>query len=344
MTFLIVRLGAIGDILHAVPAAAAIRAAMPAARIDWLVDARYRRVVDLVTVVDRVVELKGRSAGSWLEAIRSLRRHHYDIAFDFQGLLKSAVFARASGATKVAGFAMPELREKAARPFYSRAATAPAATAGGRHVIEKNLALLEVAGIQTRTIAFPLADVASPALQAVRDTLHGEDFALINPGAAWPNKRWPAARFGELAAWLKATHGLSSVVLWGPDERALADTVVAAANGAARRAPTTSLEDLLALSRAARVLVAGDTGPLHIAAAAGTPVVALFGPTDPTRNGPWAAGDTTVSRYNRCGCHYKRQCTQATWCLGDVRVSDVAAAVQQRLLRAQAGDGRGSQR
>ena len=99
----------------------------------------------------------------------------------------------------------------------------------------------------------------------------------------------------------------------------------------ARVAPATSIPDLVELSRAAALMVSGDTGPLHIAAAAGTPIVAIFGPTDPDRNGPWAADDVVLSRYGSCDCHYQRQCRQASWCLNDVTVAEVTAAIQQRL-------------
>jgi heptosyltransferase-1 len=159
----------------------------------------------------------------------------------------------------------------------------------------------------------------------------GRPFALINPGAAWPNKRWPASRFGEVAGFLKEVRGIDPFVLWGPSEQSLAEDVVRASGGAARVAPATTTADLVELSRAAALMVSGDTGPLHIAGAAGTPIVAIFGPTDPDRNGPWAAGDQVVSRYGSCACHYLRQCRQSAWCLDDVSVAEVTAAIQQRL-------------
>jgi lipopolysaccharide heptosyltransferase I len=329
MNILIVRLGALGDVVHAIPAAAAIRAALPAARIDWLVEAKHRPIVDLVTVVDRVVPLEGRSVRAWVNAVRRLRQGRYDIAIDLQGLMKSAVFARASGALRVAGFSIWHLREKGARPFYSETGGEDHAD----HVVQKNLQLLRDVGIEARRVEFPLADVASAAVEAVRGALAGAPFALINPGAAWPNKQWPPARFGEVAAFLRDVRGLPSIVLWGPGEEALADAVIAASQGAARRAPSTTIADLLALSRAASLVVSGDTGPLHVAAAVGTPAVAIFGPTDPARNGPWQPIDVTVSRYDRCDCHYERTCHQSSWCLESITVAEVTAAIQQRLGR-----------
>ncbi len=330
MNILIVRLGALGDVIHAVPAAAALRKAFPAAVIDWLVDAKHRDIVSLVTAIDRAVPLESPTFAGWTAALRTLRLTAYDVAIDLQGLMKSAVLARASGANRVIGFSIWHLREKAARPFYSDAHEAE-----GGHVIRKNLRLLRALGVDDEDIRFPLAEVPSRALEELRGGLPpGRGFALINPGAAWPNKRWPPERFGELAAFLHDACGLTPVVLWGPGEQALADQVIAASSSTAMAAPATAIADLVALSRAAALVVSGDTGPLHIATAVGTPTVSLFGPTDPDRNGPYAADDLTVSRFERCGCHYDRRCHQPTWCLGEVMAAEVCAAVQRRLASA----------
>lgn len=341
MNILIVRLGALGDIIHAVPAAAALRATFPDARIDWLVDARHREVIDLITVVDRAVVLERSSLSGWIDVARRLRSIRYDVALDFQGLLKSAILARASGAPRVVGFSIWHLREKTARPFYSEtvARRDGRVELQGGHVIFKNLALLRVVGVNDTQVRFPLAEVESRALEQVRATL-GKDraFALINPGAAWPNKRWPPERFGEVAAFLRDIRGLPSIVLWGPGEEGLAGAVVETSEGSAHVAPKTGLADVLALSRAASLMVSGDTGPLHIAAAVGTPTVSLFGPTDPLRNGPWAPDDVAVSRFGTCGCHYERRCHKPSWCLGSIEIAEVTAAVQQRLL-GEAGQG-----
>jgi len=323
---LIVRLGALGDVVHTIPAAAAIRAAYPDARIDWLVEDKHRAILDLVTSIDDIVAIDTRTVGGWIDAARRLRARRYDIALDFQGLMKSAIFARASGAPRVAGFSIWHLREKGARPFYSE-------TDDGDedlHVVGKNLHLLRVLGIETSTIAFPLAHRPSPALDAVRDAV-GERYALLNPGAAWPNKRWAAARFAEVAAFLRDVRNLPSIVLWGPSEQPLAQEVVDRSQGAARVAPATAIGDLVELSRSATLIVSGDTGPLHIAAAVSTPAIGVYGPTNPRRNGPWDPRDVMVSRFETCSCHYQRQCRIADWCLNHVTVAEVTAAIQQRL-------------
>jgi lipopolysaccharide heptosyltransferase I len=341
MNILIVRLGALGDIIHAIPAAAALRAAMPDARIDWLVESKHRSIVDLVAVIDDVITLDGRSIRAWTDVVGRLRRGGYDVALDFQGLMKSAILARASGAPRVAGFSIWHLREKGARPFYSETNEEGGETVSDddeRHVILKNLRLLRVLEIKREDIAFPLAAVASRAVEEVQARLGSQPFALINPGAAWPNKRWPAVRFGEVAAFLRDVRGLASVVLWGPEERTLAQSVVDGSSGAAALAPATGIPDLVQLSRAASLIVSGDTGPLHIATAVGTPAVAIFGPTSARRNGPWSPDDCVVTRYDSCRCHYERECHERAWCLDSVTVAEVTAAVQQRLGARGAGD------
>lgn len=337
MKILIVRLGALGDLVHTIPVAAALRRAHPTGQIDWVVDARHAELLDLVRVLDRVIALEGATPGGWIRAVRELRRVRYDVALDLQGLMKSALLARASGPRRVIGFSIWHLREKGARPFYSEVGEDRRAEAGSQdHVILKNLRLLETVGVRTPDVEFPLRDAASPAADVVHGLLAGAPFALLNPGAAWPNKRWPPERLGGVASFLRDVRGLRSVVLWGPGEAPLAQAVVDASDGAAILAPPTRMADLVRLSRAAAVVVSGDTGPLHVAAAAGAPLVAVFGPTDPLRNGPWAADDVFVSRYDACGCHYQRRCHQARWCLDDVGVAEVTAAIQQRLSRIEA--------
>jgi lipopolysaccharide heptosyltransferase I len=327
MNILIVRLGALGDVVHAIPAVAALRRVFPDAGIDWLVDARHREIVDLVTVVDRVIPLESPTLAGWTAAVRVLRGMSYDVAIDLQGLMKSALLARASGAARVVGFSIWHLREKTARPFYSDAHDAE-----GGHVIRKNLRLLRAVGVEDDEIRFPLADRPSPALDLLRQRIPGgRRFALINAGAAWPNKRWPPERFGELAAFLDDACGLTPVVLWGPAEQPLAEAVIAASSNTAIAAPATSVADLVALTRASALVISGDTGPLHIATAVGAPTVSLFGPTDPNRNGPYADADVAVSRFETCGCHYDRRCHEPAWCLGDVTAAEVCAAVQRRL-------------
>ena len=331
MKILIVRLGSLGDIIHAVPAAAAIRRALPQASIDWLVDTRHRDVLELVPVVDRRIAVDTSSAGSLSSAIGELRRTGYDAALDLQGLLKSAVLARLSGAARVIGFPADLLRERAARFFYTETAgdVAP-------HVIDKNLSMLKAIGVRMPDVRFPLDDRSPHVVAEARRRLgiaEDKPFALLNPGAAWPNKRWPPVYFGEVSRELAKRHDLRSLVLWGPGEEQIAGAVAAASDNTAAVSPPTTIADIVSLTKAAALMISGDTGPMHIAGASGTPLVGIFGPTDPQRNGPWSEDDLVVSRHRACVCHYQRRCRIPGWCLLDISPREVMELVDRRLAR-----------
>jgi heptosyltransferase-1 len=326
---LVVRLGSLGDLVHALPAVAAIRRAHPHAQIDWLVDRVHRDLLDLVPVITTVVPLRRANAAGWLDARRDLRRRQYEVAIDFQGLIKSALLARISGAPRVIGFDRRSAREPMAAWCYTQAV--PVGDQG--HVVDKNLRLAAALGAPVDRREFPLVAPPSRAFDELCGMVGGP-FAILNCGAAWPNKRWPPEPFGALASWLLSTHGLRPVVLWGPGEREIAEAIVRVSKGAAVIAPATNLGDLVTLCREARLMVSGDTGPTHIAGAVGTPIVALFGPTTAVRNGPWNAGDESISRYEACACHYQRVCRHGAgerWCLGTITLADVQQAIDRRL-------------
>jgi heptosyltransferase-1 len=210
---LLVRLGALGDIVHAIPVAAALRRAFPSARIDWLVSAKHREILDLVPVIDRrlVINDRGDAGGGTplLAAMRELRRTRYDATLDLQGLIKSGLIARSSGAPVVIGFSRKYLREPLARFFY----TAVYDPRGGgiyarsetRHVVEINLGLLRPLGITAGPPEFPIEQVDSAAARQICEQTGGR-YALLNPGAAWPNKRWPPSRLAAVAVALGERH------------------------------------------------------------------------------------------------------------------------------------------
>ena len=336
--FLLVRLGAFGDIVHAIPVAAALSRAFPSARIDWLVSAKHRELLDLVPIINRLVVIKdrGETGGGipLVAAIRELRRSRYDVAFDLQGLLKSAALARLSGARRVVGFSSGYLREPLARLLYTDVYD----PGGGgmydprerSHVVQMNLGLLTTIGVAVAAPEFPIERVDTEIARAMRERA-GNRYALVNPGAAWPNKRWPAARYGAVARAIAERHGLKTIVSWGPGEEPLAQEVVRESSGAALLSPRTSIVDLLALIRGATLMISGDTGPTHVAAAVGTPIVGIYGPTRPSRNGPWAPEDITISRDAVCQCHHLRRCTRERMCLLDVEAAEVVDAVERRL-------------
>jgi heptosyltransferase-1 len=298
---LIVRLSAMGDVIHTLPAAQALRDAFPEAKIGWLIEERWaellcapgaprrgprsvqRPLVDWVHTVNLKGWRKSLFEIPTIEKIvrvwNDVRAARYQVAVDLQGAIRSAVLARWSGAPVVYGAAVP--RESPASLWYTRQVGAR-----GNHVIEQSLSVAEA--VIQRKFGVPCVNFpVDPAAETVcREMLHGiRDYAILNPGAGWGAKRWPAARYGEVARQLDR-EGIHCFVNCGPGEEHLGEEVRGASGGVAK-ALTLTITELIALTRGARLFVGGDTGPLHLAAALGVPVVAIFGPTDPARNGPY---------------------------------------------------------
>jgi heptosyltransferase I len=305
---LIVRLSAMGDVIHTLPAAYALREAFPEAMIGWVIEERWaellcapgtplrgsrsaqRPLVDWVHPVSLTGWRKSLFTISTLQQIakvwNDIRAVRYDVAVDLQGAIRSAVLARWSGARVVYGAAEP--REAPASLWYTRPAIAR-----GTHVIEQNLSV--VSAVAQRKLKAPRVEFPSDAAaeQHINEQLAGAgDFAILNPGAGWGAKRWPAERYGRVASVLAAS-GVRSILNCGPGEEDLAREAEAASEGAAK-AIQCSITELIALTRRARIFVGGDTGPLHLAAALQVPVVAIFGPTDPARNGPYGTRSTVL--------------------------------------------------
>jgi len=332
-SFLIVRLGSLGDVVHGIPVAAALRHEFPNARVDWMVDPRYIELLDLVQGIDRRIGVDPRAikhgAGRerFRETLRELRETDYDAVIDLQGLLKSAMLARSVRGHRTIGFPRKHLREKLARLFYTDAPDPGDAT----HVIYKNLALLAPLKVIDRRLRFPLEIPYTPTVVQVMNRFEPAGYVVINPGAAWPNKQWPPERFGAVAAAIAREFGWRSLVLWGPGEQEIAHRVVAESGGAAEASPPTTITDLVGIARSARLMISGDTGPLHIAAAVDTPIVALYGPTRPERNGPWGLYDVAISRVQNCSCVYERTCRKTERCIDDISVAEVMSAVHRRI-------------
>jgi heptosyltransferase I len=319
---LIVRLGSMGDIIHTLPAATALRQAFPEATIGWVVEERWAELLctlptprsgplspkrPLANLVHAVNTKKWRKAPfsiqSWQEIAASfseLRALRYDAAIDFQGAARSALIARWSGAPIVFGAAQP--RENIASMWYTRQRLA-----SGTHVVEQNLSLAEAAVGRRLTlpdVTFPHDEAADQeCTRRLQDFALGK-FALLNPGAGWGAKQWPADRYAEVAKQL-ACEGLQSLVNFGPGEEKLADSVEKASAGAARAIACT-ITQLIALTRRATVFIGGDTGPMHLAAALGVPVVAIFGPTNPARNGPFGTRSVVLRSPASSTSHTRR--------------------------------------
>jgi lipopolysaccharide heptosyltransferase I len=340
MRILIVKLSSIGDIVHTLPALAALRAAMPQAEISWVVERRSAEILRDNPILDRLIEVdtkalrRGLMSGETLRAprqqLRRLRASAFDLALDFQGLLKSASIARLSGARRIFGYSRAGLREPASALLLSRTIAVPRQT----HVIRKSLLLLQGAlGIPVpEDLSFPISTTPADDAEAVAavENTSGK-YAILNPGGGWPTKLWSVERFGKLADLLWANYGISSLVTYGPGELELAEAVRQSSVSGKAVPVSLSLKAFYALARKASVYVGGDTGPTHIAVAAGAPIVGLFGPTEWWRNGSPRAEDICVERTDidcRVDCH-RRSCSK--WICMDIEVGRVMDAIDRRM-------------
>jgi heptosyltransferase I len=338
---LIVKLGAIGDIVHALPALAAIRTAFPSATISWAVESSSAEILTDNPLIDNLIEVDTRKirretsvTGIVPEINRQLdglRRLRFDVAIDLQGLLKSGAIAKLSGAKERWGFSRKDLREPASRVFLTKTVKIPA----GSHIIRKNLILTETAldiSYDPERIEFPIAATEdhSAEAEAVSNAAAGR-FAILNPGGGWVTKLWPAEKYGRLADQLWEKTGIVPVVTVGPGEEMLAERLLASSRSGKMIDARLSLKGFYELSKLAAVYIGGDTGPTHLAIAAGTPVVGLFGPTEWWRNGSLDPRDICVERLDigcRTDCH-RRTCSN--WICMDIDVERVFNAVCDRI-------------
>ncbi len=289
------RLGAMGDILHALPAVAALRQAHPQWYLGWAVEPRWRALLvgpdGELPLVNRIhpvpakawtrAPLRSKTRAEIGELRRALRAERYDVCVDLQGAVRSALAGRLAGASRTIGEDAP--REWAARWLFSERIPTK-----GVHVIEQAVEVCEAVAGEALSPVLPPLPADPEAEQWAEGVLHGAQkrpVVLLSPGAGWGAKRWPTERYGAVAAALDA-QGCLALVNAGPEERRLATEVVMASGGVAQ-APEFTLERLIALTRRICLLIAGDTGPLHLACALSKPVVGIYGPTDPRRNGPF---------------------------------------------------------
>lgn len=322
--FLVVRLTALGDILHTVPAVAALRAAHRKAKIDWIVERKWAPVLEGSPALDAVIAFDRRSVWSAIECVERLRENRYTCAIDFQGLYKSSILAALSGAPRRIGFDRAWAREGSAAIFYDERVI-PA----GRHVAELNYSLAEQAGAaRPSTPEYPLRVPAGGAA-SVRARLQemgvAGDYVVVGPGASWRAKCWPAERFGELCRELELRNKMRVVLIQGPGEKSLVEEVVRSAAPARPVVMATTIEELMGLVAHARCVIAVDSGPLHLAASLGTRVVGLYGPTDPARNGPFVPGAVVVDKALAEEISYKRRSDYSASMLR-ITVEDVLAA------------------
>jgi lipopolysaccharide heptosyltransferase I len=348
---LIVRLSAMGDVIHTLPAAQALRDAFPKAMIGWLIEERWAELLCAPGTPRRGERSPQRPLADWVHTVdlkgwrqspftlqtaekiarvwNDVRSAHYDVAVDLQGAIRSAVLARWSGAPVVYGAAQP--REAPASLWYTRHVITR-----GSHVVEQNLSIVE--SILGRPVTPPAVNLPQDTATEERIAqrlceLGVRDFAIVNPGAGWGAKCWPAERYGQVSRRL-ADCGVQPIVNYGPGEQDMASEVARASEGTARPFQCT-ISELVALTRRAKLFIGGDTGPLHLAAALKIPVVAIFGPTDPVRNGPY--GTRSVVLRNPASSTTHARNTSPDLAMLEISVDAVMNAARSLLVNGKSG-------
>jgi lipopolysaccharide heptosyltransferase I len=320
---------------------AAIRRALPGAEISWAVERSAAEILRGNELIDNLIEIDTRSlrGGKIIEEIlleatrqlRELRKFEFDIALDFQGLLKSASIIKLAKAKKRFGFSKQNLREPASRFLLTNKIDVEPKT----HIIAKNLALAKAA----LNIPIPEIDFEFPIFT---DEIHrqeaeqiieqaGENFAILNPAGGWTTKLWSAEKFGELADKLWEENNLTSIVTTAPNEIELANRVLLNSRSGKLAIAQPSLKGFYELAKRARIYIGGDTAPTHLAVAAKTPIVGIFGPTEWWRNGSPNPNDICIERSDigcRADCH-RRSCDN--WICMDIETKTVLQAAQKRL-------------
>jgi len=350
--FLVVRTGALGDIVHGIPVAAALKRAYPHVRVEWVVEERYAGLLRCVPWVDACIPVWFRDGvrhladpcarARWRHTLRRLRRSGYDVTLDLQGLIRSGLISGWTRSQLRFGFPLSHVREW---PNVLFSNVRPRRMPQAGHVIDRNLALLHPLGIRCAERVFSYrvpGDVEERVGRYVRSTAPGEDRVrvAVHPVAGWPTKEWPLERYAEIVRRICRAGGTQVFVLWGPGERERVAGCFDLAGAAVQPLPQMGPMELLAFLRWCDLYVGGDSGPMQMASSLGKPVVALFGPTDPGRNGPFLGRHRVVWGRAPCAPCYRRRCSR-TDCMDGVDVERVWRAVAAFLeeIRA-AGNGR----
>jgi len=330
---LIVKLSAIGDVVHALPVAHALKQCFPAAKITWVVEKPALELVSNHPDIDEVLvfdKLKFKSLrGLLVEAppfIRQLRDRHFDVALDLQAIFKGAIIAYLSGAPK----RLVYCNTRELSHWMSKRVVGEHSSG---HVVERYLDVVRSLGCQIDKAVFNVTVTPQEAASAIAIARHvgletEQPYVILSPGANWPNKRWPVRQFAALADKLY-DDGIIPVLSGGPGDKKLADEIIdSSAIPPVDLTGKTTLKQLAYMIQEARAFVGGDTGPMHLAAAIGTPVVAFYGPTDTNRNGPYGDGHKTlVADWDCAGC-WKRSCPKGRDCLSNIDIEAVYQAVR----------------
>lgn len=308
---LAVRLGAMGDVIHTLPAVASLKHGIPGSSVTWAIEERWAPLLEGNPYVDRVIAIERRTAAGIGRAWRELREERFDLAVDFQGLIKSSLFAAVARPERILGF--HDTRERAAGWFYSSRVRTESA-----HVVDRNLELAVAAGVPNLLSVFPLPPGKAEAELPV------DPFVLCSPMAGWGAKQWPLENYERLGEILEREFA-ATLVADGPRDIRLEHT----ANH------VSTLRGLIYATRRAAAVVGLDSGPMHLAAALGKPGVAIFGPTDPARNGPYG-GTMRVLRSEMAKTTYRRGANAGEE-MRAITPEMVAQALRPHLVAAKAG-------
>jgi heptosyltransferase I len=324
--FLVVRLGSLGDIVHTFPAVAGLRESFPNATIIWLTHPRWTDLVAGSGLATQIWPVDSRDNSSVREVLSKIRRQRWTAALDYQGLWKSAFLPFLGGVSKRIGFSWETIREYGVQILYNERVHCVT-----KHIADQNGELTLRVGA-AKAVAEPTLHVSDADTQTVKAELAGDGiqrYVVLSPGGGWRSKCWPAERYGALAERICKELGLRSVINYGPGEEALAEEVKAASGTAKPVAYDGELGALMALLRGAEVIVGGDTGPLHLALALRTRGVAIYGPTDPARNGPYPPQEIVLRKSGAITSHKRISETDPS--LLAVSVDEVFEAVRKRL-------------
>lgn len=335
-SILILKRSAFGDVVHTMAILPPLRAKYPGVKITWLTGVGYSRLIHAVEGVDEVIEagLRAGGIGHFRNALKRLRGERFEALIDCQGTLKSWWLILRAKAKKKIGFHRADAKESLVTKLYSEQISKLPA---GLHVIRQYLMLLKPLGIEAGEIRFPPFKADATAEEKIKDWSTASDLReptiIINPFTAWRTKSWPRGHTSKLCRLLYKENGLKPILLWGPGEKEAAEQIALAADGSAIMAPPTTHIEMIELFRRSRLYIGGDTGPTQLAAAMGVPMVALFGPTDPLRNGPFNPQDAVIREDLDCRKCSRNKCCEGKEpeCMKRITPETVQRAIQDRL-------------
>lgn len=345
-SILIVKLSSIGDVIYSLPVASALRRRFPTAKITWLVSQKAREIVSGHPHLDHLIVVRGNGQngetpvpdiGHPFQAARILRSIGFDIALDLQGLLRSSLFSYLSGARIRVGYR--SLKE-AAFLFCNVRAISPARD---KHVVDTYLHFADLLGAPISPVEFCIATSEQHEMR-VSELLHQagvsnkDKLMVITPASSWQSKMWPPERLGIVANYVAERYGYLPILAGAKTDIARAEAVIANCKASiVNLCGKTSLKELAVLLRRCNALVGNDSGPTHLAAALGVPVVAIFGPTDATRLGPY--GDQHITLVNQMACRpchrrSKAESCPHKKCITEITPAQVCEAIDVLLSRA----------